>query len=241
MLQLADAAIDQLALRRAGAQDRPRRGADLRQPLQQQQPVLALPLAAARRGRRRSRSTAPAGRRDVGRRRTAASRSLRPAPPARCRAPCRRRRGRVSSIERDRARRGRGAPARARRAPPSSPAPMMATSRMRVRYCNGYAITSRESGARHRRIARHRPRDRARARRRRRAGGDHRPRARRICRRRGRQIEAAGPGAVETLQADVRRYDEVERRDRRDGRALRRPRHPGQQRRRRHLRRRRRR
>ena len=29
------------------------------------------------------------------------------------------------------------------------------------------------------------------------------------------KIEAAGPGAVETLQADVRRYDEVKRRDRR--------------------------
>ena len=43
------------------------------------------------------------------------------------------------------------------------------------------------------------------------AGRDHRTRAPRICRRRGRRSRRAGPGAVETLQADVRRYDEVER------------------------------
>ena len=39
-------------------------------------------------------------------------------------------------------------------------------------------------------------------------------------------IESGGPGAVETLQADVRRYDDVERAIDADGRALRRPRHP---------------
>ena len=87
---------------------------------------------------------------------------------------------------------------------------MMATSLHPLRYCNGYGITARESGARHRRIARHRlaiaralvadgvqvaitGRDAA-----------HLSAARPT-------IEAAGPGAVETLQADVRRYDEVER------------------------------
>ena len=108
---------------------------------------------------------------------TAAWRILRPAPPARCRAPCRRRRARVSSISViDRTRFDRASACAI--APPSSPAPIMATSLHRLRYCNGYAITSRESGAGHGRIARHRPGDRARAGRRRRAGGDHRPQRR---------------------------------------------------------------
>ena len=65
--------------------------------------------------------------------------------------------------------------------------------------------------------------------------------ATRICRRRGRRSRAPGPAAVETLRADVRRYDDVERAIDATVGALRRPRHPRQQRRRRHLRRRRRR
>jgi NAD(P)-dependent dehydrogenase (short-subunit alcohol dehydrogenase family) len=80
-----------------------------------------------------------------------------------------------------------------------------------LRYCNGYAIHPRASGARHRRIARHRPRDRARAGRRRRAGRRHRAAAPRHLSTARNSIEAAGPGGVETLQADVRRYDEVQR------------------------------
>ena len=94
---------------------------------------------------------------------------------------------------------------------------------------------------RHRRIARHRPRDRARARRRGRRASRSPGAAKRICRRRGRAIESAGPGARrDAARRRARSYADVERAIAATVGALRRPRHPGQQRRRRHLRRRRR-
>ena len=71
-------------------------------------------------------------------------------------------------------------------------------------------------------------------------GGRHRLQRRAPVGGASRTSRAPGPAAVETLRADVRRYEDVERADRRDRRPLRRPRHPRQQRRRRHLRRRRR-
>ena len=94
-----DAAIDQLALRRAGAHDhRARRRV---RELPQQQRVPSSP--AIRRRRQRSAMTtidAPAAV-DTSVLPTLASRILRPARPARCRAPCLRRRGRAVVDEPD--------------------------------------------------------------------------------------------------------------------------------------------
>ena len=144
--------------------------------------------------------------------------------------------------EPDRRARRRGARATCASAPPSSPAPMMATSQHCVRYCNG-AMHDHLSG----KGRASSPAARAASASRLRARSS--PRACNVAVT-GRseahlsaarpQIEARRPGRGRDAAGRRPPLRRRRARDRRDGRALRRPRHPRQQRRHRHLRRRRR-